>query len=170
MKTRLNTQICFFVAPALFAAACCTAADTETVSGSFKSNDTEFGHQFYAVKIVDGYAYRGKSFFDDSKEVTTVVLADKPIDAAAIAHAPDRRLAILEQLGAKANYVEWEVGSNNPTLHESVVAVQGTLNLGGYFTAAYKINDTHRIEGHIGSDPGNDYPTDLTFSLPIAKP
>jgi hypothetical protein len=56
-------------------------------------------------------------------------------------------------------------------LWEHVASEHGVNNLSGMFTAVYKTNDGNRIEGHVGNDPaGKDYPTDLTFALPIAKP
>ncbi len=173
MNTFLKTSLRWCLVQSLLASACCLAASAGTVSGSFKSTDTKYGAHAYAVTVVDGYAYRGKTRFDESKQVTVVVLADKPIDATALSHAPDRRMAILEQLGAaKANYVEWEVSdSNSPTLWEHVVSEHGVNSLSGQFTATYKTKDANRIEGHVGNDPsGKDYPTDLTFALPVAKP
>ena len=170
MKISTRTIIRFGSASSLFAAACCFAG-AANVSGSFNSNDTKYGAHPYAVKVIDGCAFRDKARFD-SKQVTVVVLSDKPIDAAAIANSADRRATLREQMdAAKASYVEWEVsdGNTSPTLWEHVVTEQGINNLGGMFTATYKANDASHIEGHLSNDPaGKDYPTDLTFSLPIA--
>ena len=170
MKTATRTVIRVCVASSLFAAACCFAG-AASVSGSFNSNDSKYGNHPYAVTVANGCAFRDKARFDD-KQVTVVVLSDKPIDAAAIASAADRRSALREQMNAaKANYVEWEVseGNTSPTLYEHVATEHGVNNLSGMFTAAYKANDASHIEGHISNDPaGKDYPTDLTFSLPVA--
>jgi hypothetical protein len=170
MKTATRTIIRFGTASSLFAAACCFAG-AASVSGSFNSNDSKYGNHPYAVKVASGCAFRDKARFDD-KQVTVVVLSDKPVDAAAIANSADRRAALREQMdAAKANYVEWEVseGNTSPTLYEHVVAEHGVNNLGGMFTATYKANDASHIEGHVSNDPaGKDYPTDLTFSLPVA--
>ena len=171
MKIATRTITSFGIASSFFAAACCFAA-AASVSGSFNSNDSKYGNHPYAVKVASGCAFRAKARFDD-KQVTVVVLSDKPIDAAAIASSADRRATLREQMdAAKANYVEWEVseGNTSPTLYEHVVTEHGVNNLSGMFTAAYKANDASHIEGHVTNDDpaGKDYPTDLTFSLPVA--
>jgi hypothetical protein len=150
----------------LVAGACCIAvsASAADVSGSFNSTDTKYGAHPYAVTVTDGVAYRAAARFDADKQVTVVVLADKPIDAAALTAAPDRRAAVKQQMeAAKGDYVEWEVseGSNSPTLAEHVASQSGVNNLSDMFTAAYKTNDANHIAGHVGNDPaGKDYPTD----------
>ena len=164
-------------APLLFTASCCFAAGAAGVSGSFSSTDSKYGAHPYAVPVVDGYAYRSKARFDETRQVTVVVLADKEIDAAALNNAPDLEISgSAEQLdGAKVNYVEWEVSddSHSPTLNEHVVGEHGVNNLSGMFTATYKTKDGSRIEGTCSATTPpekGDYPTDLTFSLAIAKP
>src|ERR1700733_2921283 len=119
MKIATRTTIGLGIASSMFAAAC-SFAGTASVSGSFNSNDSKYGNHPYAVKVASGCAFRDKARFDD-KQVTVVVLSDKPVDAAAIANSADRRAALREQMDvAKANYVEWEVseGNTSPTLYE----------------------------------------------------
>lgn len=160
----------------LLAAACGFAADAGAANGSgyFRETPT-FSGAPYAIKVVDAYAYRDKSPTDATAQVTRVVLADKPLDAAAITAALDREAAIRIQMdNAKGSYVVMTLvdGDDSPDLSIHVDGMPGNIATSGGFKAVLKTTDAGHVGGHFSSDPktrGN-FSVDVDFAVAIATP
>ncbi|HJT99312.1 MAG TPA: hypothetical protein VJ696_13425 [Rhodanobacteraceae bacterium] len=126
------------------------------------------------MKLVSAYAYRGADPFDKAKEITTVVFADKPIDAAAADAAADRGEAIDDQLRRQqATRVELNLGTDGSmqNLNINAPGYSGSQSGMGWYTLTLSRNDAKRIEGTFRSNDEEDKKTgryyDLAFALDI---
>jgi len=127
--------------------------------------------------LVSAYAFRGPDPFEKGKEITTVVFADKPIDAAAINAAADRGEAVSDQLRAKdATRVELNLESDGSVQNVNINAPgsSGSQSGSGWYTLKLVQNDAKRIEGTFRSNDEKDKKEgrfyDLKFALDIAGP
>lgn len=128
-----------------------------------------------AIALVSAYAYRAPDPFDKSSEITTIVFADKPIDAAAANEASDRGEAVSDQLRrAQATRVELNLEKDGSVQNVNVLAsgYSGSQSGSGWYTLQLRRNDARRIEGTFrsndesGKKKGHFY--DLAFALDIA--
>ncbi len=177
MNTRSNAGRRTRWLPALLlAAACGFTADAGAANGSgyFKGTPT-FSGAPYAINVVDAYAYRDKSPTDAAAQVTIVVLADKPLDAAAITTALDREAAIGTQMvNAHGSYITLSLndGDDSPGLSIHVDGVPGNTAMSGGFKVTSKTTDAQHVAGHFSSDPKTrkNYSVDVDFAVAIAAP
>ena len=129
------------------------------------------------IALTSAYAYRGPDPFDKSKTITTVVFADKPIDAAAANAAADRGEAVGDQMRQKeATRVELNLESDGSVQNVNINAPgsSGSQSGSGWYTLKLVHNDAKRIEGTFRSNDEADKKEgrfyDLKFALDIAGP
>ena len=127
--------------------------------------------------LTSAYASRGPDPFDKSKTITTVVFADKPIDAAAANAAADRGEAVGDQMRQKeATRVELNLESDGSVQNVNINAPgsSGSQSGSGWYTLKLVHNDAKRIEGTFRSNDEADKKEgrfyDLKFALDIAGP
>jgi hypothetical protein len=127
--------------------------------------------------LVSAYAFRGPDPFDKTKEITTVVFADKAIDTAAANAAADRGEAVADQLRQKdATRVELNLESDGSVQNVNIMAPgsSGSQSGSGWYTLKLPHNDAKRIEGSFRSNDEADKKAgryyDLRFALDIAGP
>ena len=127
--------------------------------------------------LTSAYAFRGPDPFDKSKTITTVVFADKPIDAAAANAAADRGEAVSDQMRQKeATRVELNLESDGSVQNVNINAPgsSGSQSGSGWYTLKLVKNDTKRVEGTFRSNDEADKKEgrffDLKFALDIAGP
>jgi hypothetical protein len=126
------------------------------------------------IALVNAYAYRGPDPFDKSKEITTIVFADKPIDAAAVDAAADRGDALDDQMRQKqATRVELNLAGDGSVQNVNINApgFSGSQSGSGWYTLKLARNDGKRIEGSFRSNDEADKKDgrfyDLSFALDI---
>jgi hypothetical protein len=129
------------------------------------------------IALVSAYAFRGPDPFDKTREITTVVFADKPIDAAAANAAADRGEAVGDQLRqADATRVELNLQSDGSLQNVNINApgYSGSQSGMGWYTLDLARNDAKRIEGSFRSNDESEKQQgrfyDLKFALDIAGP
>jgi len=129
------------------------------------------------IALVSAYAYRGPDPFDKSKEITTIVFADKPIDAAALNDVADRGDALGDQLRSKdATRVELNLQGDGSLQNVNIVApgYSGSQSGSGWYTLKLPRNDGKRIEGSFRSNDeadkksGRFYEMNFALDLPGA--
>jgi len=130
-----------------------------------------------ATTLVSAYAFRGPDPFDKSKEITTIVFADKPIDAAAVNAANDRGEAVADQLRKKdATRVELNLEDDGSVQNVNVMAggSSSSQSGSGWYTLKLVHNDAKRIEGTFRTNDEADKKSgryyDLKFALDLAGP
>jgi len=127
-----------------------------------------------ATKLVSAYAYRGADPFDKSKQITTVVFADKPIDAASANAAADRGEAVSDQMRSKdALRVELNLEGDGSVQNVNILGqgFSGSQSGSGWYTLNLVHNDAKRIEGTFRSNDEADKKEgrfyDLRFALDL---
>jgi hypothetical protein len=127
--------------------------------------------------LISAYAFRAPDPFDKSKEITTVVFADKPIDAAAVNAAADRGEAVTDQLRQKdATRVELNLESDGSVENVNINSPgsSGSQSGSGWYTIKLVHNDAKRLEGTFRSNDEKDKKDgrfyDLKFALNLAGP
>jgi hypothetical protein len=130
-----------------------------------------------AMALVSAYAFRGPDPFDKTQEITTVVFADKPIDAAAVNAENDRGEAVADQLRRKdATRVELNLEGDGSVQNVNVMAggSSSSQSGSGWYTLKLVRNDAKRIEGTFRTNDEADKKSghyyDLKFALDIAGP
>ena len=130
-----------------------------------------------AMALVSAYAFHGPDPFDKSRQITTVVFADKPIDAAAVNAAADRGEAVADQLRQKdATRVELNLEGDGSVQNVNVMAggSSSSQSGSGWYTLKLVRNDARRIEGTFRTNDEADKKSgryyDLKFALDIAGP
>jgi hypothetical protein len=127
------------------------------------------------LALKSAYAYRGADPWDKTKTITTVVFADKPIDAAAVNAAADRGEAVADQLRrADATRVELNIegDGNVQNININSPGYSGSQSGSGWYTLKLVRNDARRIEGTFKTNEeaekkeGRYY--DLKFALDLA--
>jgi hypothetical protein len=127
------------------------------------------------LALKSAYAYRGADPWDKTKTITTVVFADKPIDAAAANAAADRGEAVADQLRrADATRVELNIegDGNVQNININSPGYSGSQSGSGWYTLKLVRNDARRIEGTFKTNEeaekkeGRYY--DLKFALDLA--
>jgi hypothetical protein len=102
------------------------------------------------LALKHAYAYRGPDPFDKSQTITTVVFADKPIDAAAANAANDRGEAVEDQLSrAQATRVDLAIKGDGSMQNVNINSpgYSGSQSGSGWYTLKLVKNDEKRIEG-----------------------
>ena len=129
------------------------------------------------IALPSAYAYRGPDPFDKAKTITTVVFADKPIDAAAANAAADRGEAVSDQMRQKdATRVELNLEDDGSVQNVNINAPgsSGSQSGSGWYTLKLVKNDAKRVEGTFRSNDEADKKEgrffDLKFALDIAGP
>jgi|KBSMisStaDraftv2_1062788.scaffolds.fasta_scaffold33225_2 hypothetical protein len=129
------------------------------------------------IALPNAYAYRGPDPFDKGKTITTVVFADKPIDAAAANAAADRGEAVSDQMRQKdATRVELNLEDDGSVQNVNINAPgsSGSQSGSGWYTLKLVKNDAKRVEGTFRSNDEADKKEgrffDLKFALDIAGP
>ncbi|MGH8173426.1 MAG: hypothetical protein ACREPX_09770 [Rhodanobacteraceae bacterium] len=127
--------------------------------------------------LVSAYAFRAPDPFDKAKEITTIVFADKPIDASAVNAAADRGDAVSDQLRAKdALRVELNLESDGSVQNVNIngPGYSGSQSGSGWYTLKLVKNDAKRVEGSFKSNDEADKKEgrfyDLRFALDLAGP
>ena len=127
--------------------------------------------------LVSAYAFRAPDPFDKAKQITTVVFADKPIDAAAVNNAADRGEAVSDQLRSKdALRVELNLESDGSVQNINIngPGFSGSQSGSGWYTLKLVHNDAKRVEGTFRSNDEADKKEgrfyDLKFALDLAGP
>jgi len=121
--------------------------------------------------LVSAYAYRGPDPFDKTKEITTVVFADKPIDAAAANASADRGEAVSDQLrNAQATRVELNLESDGSVQNVNISAPgsSGSQSGSGWYTLKLVHNDAKRVEGTFRSNDEADKKDGRFYDLKFA--
>jgi len=126
------------------------------------------------TKLVSAYAFRGADPFDKSKQITTVVFADKPIDAAAANASADRGEAVSDQLRKQdATRVELNLESDGSVQNVNIQSSgsSGSQSGSGWYTIKLVHNDAKRVEGTFRSNDESDKKDgrfyDLRFALDL---
>lgn len=125
-----------------------------------------------AIALKHAYAYRMPDPFDRTKQITRVVFADKPIDAAALADASDRDGAIDDQLREATRVdLNLEADGSVQNVNTHVGYSSGSQSGSGWYTASIKRNDDKRVEGSFRSNDEGDKKSgryyDLAFALDL---
>jgi hypothetical protein len=151
-----------FVALA-FASACGSA---------FADGSGTFYNEGKAIALKNAYAYRMPDPFEQDKQITRVVFADKPIDAAALRDAVDRDDAIDTQLrGATRVDLNLDADGSVQNVNTRVGDTSGSQSGSGWYTLDLKRNDDQRVEGSFVSNDEDDKKDgryyDLAFALDL---
>lgn len=127
--------------------------------------------------LVSAYAFRAPDPFDKTKQITTVVFATKPIDAASANAAVDRGEAVSDQFRqSEATRVELNLEGDGSVQNVNIMAPgsSGSQSGSGWYTLKLAHNDAKRIEGTFTSNDQADKKSgryyDLKFALDIAGP
>lgn len=125
-----------------------------------------------AIVLKSAYAYRMPDPFEKSKQITRVVFADKPIDAAALKDENDRDDAIDTQLrGATRVDLNLEADGNVQNVNTHVGDTSGSQSGSGWYTLTLKQNDDKRVEGSFRTNDESDKKSghyyDLKFALDL---
>lgn len=125
-----------------------------------------------AIELKGAYAYRMPDPFDDDAQITRIVFADRPIDAAALADAADRDEAIDEMLrGAVRVDLNLEADGSVQNINTRVGDTSGSQSGSGWYTLDLKRNDAQRVEGRFHSNDEEDKTSgryyDLAFALDL---
>ena len=127
------------------------------------------------IALKHAYAYRGPDPFDKTQTITTVVFADKPIDAAAANAANDRGEAVEEQLRrAEATRVDLNIQGDGSMQNVNINSpgYSGSQSGSGWYTLKLVKNDDKRIEGSFRTNEEADKKEgryyDFRFALDIA--
>jgi hypothetical protein len=130
-----------------------------------------------ATALVGAYAFKAPDPFDKTKEITTVVFADKPIDIASVNAAADRGEALADQLRAKdALRLELNIEGDGSLENVNIVSAgsSGSQSGSGWYTMTLAKHDAKRIEGTFRSNDEADKKSgryyDLQFALDLAGP
>ena len=128
-----------------------------------------------AIALANAYAYRGPDPFDKTKTITTVVFADKPIDAKAADAANDRGEAVDDQLRrAEATSIDLNLEGDGSVQNINIhgPGYSGSQSGSGWYTLKLVHNDAKRVEGTFKSNDEEDKKTgrfyDLKFALDLA--
>ena len=128
-----------------------------------------------AIALNNAYAYRGPDPFDKTKTITTVVFADKPIDAKAADAASDRGEAIDDQLRhAQAMSLDLNLEGDGSVQNINIhgPGYSGSQSGSGWYTLKLVHNDAKRVEGTFKSNDEEDKKTgrfyDLKFAFDLA--
>ncbi len=127
------------------------------------------------LALKHAYAYRGPDPFEKTQTITTVVFADKPIDAAAANAANDRGEAVEDQLRrAQATRVDLTIKADGSVQNVNINSpgYSGSQSGSGWYTLKLVRNDDKRIEGVFQTNDEADKKEgryyDLKFALDLA--
>ena len=128
-----------------------------------------------AITLGSAYAYRGPDPFDKTKTITTVVFADKPIDAKAADAASNREEAVGDQLRkSEATSVDLNLEDDGSVQNVNIhgPGYSGSQSGSGWYTLKLVHNDAKRVEGTFKSNDEEDKKTgrfyDLKFAFDLA--
>ena len=128
-----------------------------------------------SLALKHAYAYRGPDPFEKTQTITTIVFADKPIDAAAANAANDRGDAVEDQLRrAQATRVDLTIKPDGSVQNVNINSpgYSGSQSGSGWYTLKLVKNDDKRIEGAFQSNDEADKKEgryyDLKFALDLA--
>lgn len=125
-----------------------------------------------AIALKHAYAYRMPDPFEKDKQITRIVFADKPIDAAALADASDRDSAIDDQLREATRVdLNLEADGSVQNVNTHIGYSSGSQSGSGWYTLSLKHNDDKRVEGSFRSNDEADKKSgkyyDLAFALDL---
>ncbi|MGN6519165.1 MAG: hypothetical protein ACTHK2_07055 [Dokdonella sp.] len=125
-----------------------------------------------AIALKHAYAYRMPDPFDKGKQITRIVFADRPIDAAALADASDRDSAIDDQLHEATRVdLNLEADGSVQNVNTHIGYSSGSQSGSGWYTVSLKRNDDKRVEGSFRSNDEEDKKSgryyDLAFALDL---
>lgn len=125
-----------------------------------------------AIALKGAYAFRMPDPFDKGHQITRIVFAEKPIDAAALKDANDRDSA-LDELLRGATRVELNIGADGSVqnVNTRVGDTSGSQSGIGWYTLSLPRNDDKRVEGTFRSNDEGDKQSgryyDLAFALDL---
>jgi len=133
------------------------------VSGSLQK---EFFGEVKTMTVSDGYAFNAPDTFDESKEVTLVILSEQPFSKDGLESARDREDVISERLrGMNSAYVKLSIGHEYNTLESAnfFFPDSGNISTSGNTLGKLTRFDGERVAGSLSD-------SDIQFDLPIAAP
>jgi hypothetical protein len=133
------------------------------VSGSIEK---EFFGDTLQITVSDGYAFTAPDTFDETKEVTFVILSEKPFSKDGLDKERDREDVIRDRLRSlDAAYIELNISHEYNTLQSVNFYAPGRGNLSTSGNTLGKLThfDGERVAGSLSD-------SDVEFDLPIAPP
>lgn len=133
------------------------------VSGGIKK---DFFGETKDMQVTDGYAFNAPDSFDESKQVTLVILSEKPFTKDGLESARDREDLISERLrGQNSAYIELRISHEYNTLESAnfFFPDSGNLSTSGNTLGKLTRFDGQRVAGSLSD-------SDIRFDLPIAAP
>ena len=132
-------------------------------------------HNGKVTALEHAYAWPGPDPFDKTRQITTVVFADRPIDAAALRDERDRGHALETMLrGATRVDLNIEADGSVQNVNLRLGDTFGSQSGSGWYTLDLKRNDAQRIEGSFRSNNESDKQDgsyyDLRFALDLPGP
>jgi hypothetical protein len=128
-----------------------------------------FYNEGRAIELKNAYAYRMADPFGQGTQITRVVFADKPIDAAALRDAVDRDDAIDTLLrGATRVDLNLDADGSVQNINTRVGDTSGSQSGSGWYTLDLKRNDDQRVEGHFSSNDEADKQSGRYYELSFA--
>jgi len=122
-----------------------------------------------AIALEGAYAFRMPDPFDSERQITRIVFADRPIDAAALKDAPDRDGALDEQLrGAIRVDLNLRPDGTLQNVNTRIGDSSGSLSGSGWYALELVQNDDRRIEGSFRSNEDEDRSVGRHFDLAFA--
>jgi len=140
-----------------------TVSANAEVSGSLEK---EFFGEIKTMTVTDGYAYNAPDTFDESKEVTRVILSEKPFSRDGLESALDRESLLSDRLRElNTAYVELTINHEYNTLESAnfFFPDSGNLSTSGNTLGKLTRFDGERVAGSLSD-------SDIQFDLPIAPP
>lgn len=138
----------------------------------FASGSGTLYQQGEATVLKNAYAFRLADPFEAGKQITRVVFADQPIDAATLDDSSDRDSAIDDML-RHATRVELNIEADGSVqnLNLKTLSGSGSQSGSGWYTLDLKHNDDKRIEGTFRSNDETEKQSgryyDLAFALDL---
>jgi hypothetical protein len=133
------------------------------VSGSIQK---EFFGETKTLTVSDGYAFNAPDPFDETKEVTLVILSERPFTKDGLESARDREDLISDRLRElNSPYIELSIGHEYNTLESAnfVFPDSGNLSTSGNTLGKLTRFDGERVAGSLSD-------SDIRFDLPIDAP
>ena len=133
------------------------------VSGSMQK---EFFGEMHQIRVNDGYAFTAPGIFDETREVTRIILSEKPFSKDGLESERDRMDVIYDRLRKlESAYVELQVSHESNTLESANFFFPGRGNLS---TSGDRLGKLTRFDGEQVAGSLSD--SDIRFDLPIAPP
>lgn len=151
---------------------CVALAFASACGSAFADGSGTFYNEGKAIALTSAYAYRVPDPFEQDRQITRVVFADKPIDARALRDANDRDEAIDAQLrGATRVDLNLDAEGGVQNINTRVDDTSGSQSGSGWYTLDLERNDDQRVEGHFSSNDEADKKSgryyDLAFALDL---